>query len=217
MLNLNIILILLRLNDYTNNVGEVMAQIVDPPIEMWNTSYGQLSKQGKWFGGQDAVNKYKVDNPNVQLTPAQEYVLFNEGYLPDPYYLSQDEKNRGILTQGVGQTKRKGKDYIALGFQETYKDKIANLKSKIDSKFIDMLELNDPEKFAALADLSYRGDVFPKWGKLYEEGKPNKAYTEFWNRKKFGGAALDRVEKNSMILFGKGVPKGTKTSDGKKW
>lgn len=199
------------------NRGETMAQIVDPPIEMWNTSYGQLSKQGKWFGGQDAVNQYKVDNPNVKLTPAQEYVLFNEGYLPDPYYLNKEEKAKGILTQGVGQTKRKDKDYIALGFPATFEDRIADLKRKMGADLVDVIAQNDPEKFAALADLSYRGDVGPKWSANYSDGRLEDAYNEFWNRKKFGGAALDRVEKNSMILFGKGVPKGAKTSDGKKW
>lgn len=194
-----------------------MAQIVDPPIEMWNTTYGKLSEQGKWFGGQDAINQYKADNPNVVLTSAQEYVIGNEGYLPDPYYLNKEEKSKGILTQGVGQTKRKGKDYIALGFPAAFNDRIADLKRKMDPRIVDGIAQDDPEKFAALADLAYRGDVYPKWAKKYSDGKLEDAYEEFWNRKKFGGAALDRVEKNSMILFGKGVPKGTKTSDGKKW
>lgn len=194
-----------------------MAQIVDPPIEMWNTTYANLSKQGKWFGGQDAINQYKADNPNVVLTSAQEYVIGNEGYLPDPYYLNKEEKSKGILTQGVGQTKRKGKDYIALGFPAAFNDRIADLKRKMDPRIVDGIAQDDPEKFAALADLAYRGDVYPKWAKKYSDGKLEDAYEEFWNRKKFGGAALDRVEKNSMILFGKGVPKGTKTSDGKKW
>ena len=193
------------------------AQITDPPIEMWNTSYGQLSKQGKWFGGQDAVTKYKADNPTVQLTPAQEYVIANEGYLPDPYYLNKEEKAKGILTQGVGQTKRKGKDYIALGFPATYEDRIADLKRKMGADLVDAVEQNEPEKFKALADLAYRGDIGPKWAGHYKADRLDDAYKEFWNRKKFGGAALDRVAKNSMILFGKGVPKGTKTSDGKKW
>jgi len=206
-----------KLNGYTSNIGVTMPQIVDPPIEMWNTNYSQLSKQGKWFGGQDAVDAYKADNPNVQLTPAQEYVIANEGYLPDPYYLNKEEKAKGILTQGVGQTKRKGKDYIALGFPAAYEDRIADLKRKMGTDLVDAIAQNDPEKFSALSDLAYRGDVYPKWGKHYSDGKLNDAYNEFWNRKKFGGAALDRVEKNSMILFGKGVPKGTKTSDGKKW
>lgn len=194
-----------------------MAQIVDPPIEMWNTTYGKLSEQGKWFGGQDAINQYKADNPNVVLTSAQEYVIGNEGYLPDPYYLNKEEKSKGILTQGVGQTKRKGKDYIALGFPAAFNDRIADLKRKMDPDIVDGIAQDDPEKFAALADLAYRGDVYPKWAKKYSDGKLEDAYEEFWNRKKFSGAALDRVEKNSMILFGKGVPKGTKTSDGKKW
>ena len=194
-----------------------MAQIVDPPIEMWNTTYANLSKQGKWFGGQDAINQYKADNPNVVLTSAQEYVIGNEGYLPDPYYLNKEEKSKGILTQGVGQTKRKGKDYIALGFPAAFNDRIADLKRKMDPRIVDGIAQDDPEKFAALADLAYRGDVYPKWAKKYSDGKLEDAYEEFWNRKKFSGAALDRVEKNSMILFGKGVPKGTKTSDGKKW
>lgn len=195
------------------------AQITDPPIEMWNTSYGQLSKQKKWFGGQDAVNKYKADNPNVQLTPAQEYVIANEGYLPDPYYLNKEEKEKGILTQGVGQTKRKGKDYIALGFPATYEDRIADLKRKMGADFVDAVEQNEPEKFKALADLAYRGDIGPLWAGHYKAGRLDDAYKEFWKRKKFGGSALDRVAKNSIILFGKGkgVPKGTKTSDGKKW
>jgi hypothetical protein len=193
------------------------AQITDPPIEMWNTSYGQLSKQGKWFGGQDAVTKYKADNPTVQLTPAQEYVIANEGYLPDPYYLNKEEKAKGILTQGVGQTKRKGKDYIALGFPATYEDRIADLKRKMGADFVDAVEQNDPEKFKALADLAYRGDIGPLWAGHYKANRLDDAYKEFWKRKKFGGSALDRVAKNSIILFGKGVPKGTKTSDGKKW
>ena len=199
------------------NIGETMAQIVDPPIEMWNTNYGQLSKQGKWFGGQDAVDAYKADNPNVKLTSSQEYVIFNEGYLPDPYYLNKEEKAKGILTQGVGQTKRKGKDYIALGFPATYEDRIADLKRKMGADFVDAVEQNDPEKFKALADLAYRGDIGPLWAGHYKANRLDDAYKEFWKRKKFGGSALDRVAKNSIILFGKGVPKGTKTSDGKKW
>lgn len=193
------------------NTGETMAQIVDPPIEMWNTNYGQLSKQGKWFGGQDAVNAYKADNPNVQLTPAQEYVIANEGYLPDPYYLNKEEKAKGILTQGVGQTKRKGKDYIALGFPAAYEDRIADLKRKMGTDLVDAIAQNDPEKFSALSDLAYRGDVGPKWSKHYSDGKLDDAFEEFWNNKEYkdliadspNSGVLSRIRKNSELLFGK--------------
>lgn len=193
------------------------AEVVDEPIDAWTKDPTELYRQGIYFPGEHALRKFKEDNPDVELNSAQEYIIQNEGYYTKPYYLDEDEKKRGIVTQGPGLTKRPGKDYISLGFEGTYKDRLADLKRKIDSDLVDRLEQKEPEKFAALADLSYRGDVFPKWGKHYSDGDLDAAYKEFWNRKKFGGYSLDRVERNSMILFGKGVPKGTKTSDGKKW
>ena len=188
------------------------AQVVNPPIEMWNTNYGQLSKQGKWFGGQDAVDAYKADNPNVKLTPAQEYVIANEGYLPDPYYLNKEEKAKGILTQGVGQTKRKGgKDYITLGFPAAFDDRVADLKRKMDPDLVDSIAQNEPKKFAALADLAYRGDIGPKWAKHYSDDKLEDAYEEFWDNDEYKGLIVDdpnsgvlsRIRENSKILFGK--------------
>ena len=193
------------------------AEVVDEPIDAWTKNPTELYRQGIYFPGEHALKKFKEDNPDVELNSAQEYIIQNEGYYTKPYYLNEDEKKKGIVTQGPGLTRRKGKDLISLGFQGTYEERIQHLKNKIDPDLVDAIEQEDPEKFAALADLSYRGDVFPKWGKHYSDGDLDAAYKEFWNRKKFSGGALDRVEKNSMILFGKGVPKGTKTSDGKKW
>lgn len=142
------------------------------------------------------------------LTEIERRVAIDEGFSSVPY-----KDSKGNKTIGAGLTK----DYftddptkLGANFSRAIQDKQQTLRNKFGAAYPE-----DPQKEAALVSLAYRGDVYPKWTKLFKEGKTKEAQQEFWNNNEYKkllrqenetgreSGILARIRRNEEALFGR--------------
>lgn len=134
------------------------------------------------LAGSDAVAE--VTRQEGELTPTEEFIVQLEGFAPASFR----DSNRGVVTQGVGQTG----EFIGKSFKSTVKT-ITKRAEKAIPKLNDLDENLQRNIVAAF----YRGSLTgsPKTLKLINEGKYQEAATEF----------LDNDEFRAAVKSGSGV------------
>lgn len=188
-------------------VSSSSPQLVDKVYDMSDPSDRvEMRQRGYLFYGDQAIDKAE-EVMGRKLSAIEKNIVRDEGFSTVAY------KDKGGKAIGVGQTKEYfTEDTKDLGkkFTKAIKDKQDMLKKKFGDAYP-----KSTEKQAALLNLAYRGDVYPKWTKKFKEGKLKEAQQEFWNndeyrtllqeeaRTKRESPILKRVRRNEERLFGR--------------
>jgi len=183
------------------------AKLVDKLYDMSDPSDRvEMRQRGYLFYGDQAIDKAE-EVMGRKLSAIEKNIVRDEGFSTVAY------KDKGGKAIGVGQTKEYfTEDTKDLGkkFTKAIKDKQDMLKKKFGDAYP-----KSTEKQAALLNLAYRGDVYPKWTKKFKDGKLKEAQQEFWNndeyrtllqeeaRTKRESPILKRIRRNEERLFGR--------------
>lgn len=150
----------------------------------------------KVYYGSNAVEIVRLNEPNLNLTPAMERVIELEGYVDETYL---DKK--GIPTVGVGQT---GK-WMNKSFEESFNHH-ADRARKIFPKLEDLPD----DVQAEIIQLEYRGDTRlksgspAKWTAHIKNGKWEKAAEELLDHDEYE-EIKDKLEAKGQTVLDDGV------------